>query len=186
VREMVERTAAELGGLDILVNNAGIWNDGPAGGTSDETWNEILAVNLTSSFLFTECAVPHLLRREGRCPEASMVFVSSTAGQRGEAGHGHYAATKGAQISYTKSLSSELAPKGIRVNAVAPGWVDTHMNDGVFADAAYREQVARGIPIGRIPPPEDIAAPILFLCSDLARHVTGEILNVNGGSVLCG
>jgi 3-oxoacyl-[acyl-carrier protein] reductase len=186
VRSMVEHAARELGGLDILVNNAGIWNDGPAGATSDETWDRMIRVNLRSSFLFTECAVPHLLRRTSTAPEGSIVFVSSTAGQRGEAGHSHYAATKGAQIAMTKSLSSELAPRGIRVNCVAPGWVDTEMNSDVFSDAAFRAEVARGIPIGRIPAAEEIAAPIVFLCCDLARHITGEILNVNGGAVLVG
>jgi len=186
VAEMIDATVRELGGLDILVNNIGIWTDGPAGATSDAVWDETMAVNLRSSFLFTDCAVPHLLRREGRAPEASIVFVTSTAGQRGEAGHSHYAATKGAQISMTKSLSSELAARGVRVNAVAPGWVETEMNEGVFSDAAFRKSVELGIPVGRIATPEDIAAPILFLCSNLARHITGEIVNVNGGSVLVG
>ena len=115
-----------------------------------------------------------------------IINVSSTAGQRGEALHSHYAASKGAIIALTKSLAPELAPFNINVNCVAPGWVETDMCTEVFADAAYKEEVRRSIPIGRIPPPEDVAGPILFLASDLARHITGEILNVNGGSVLCG
>jgi 3-oxoacyl-[acyl-carrier protein] reductase len=113
-----------------------------------------------------------------------VVLVSSTAGQRGEAFHTDYAATKGALISMTKSLAVECAP-GITVNSVAPGWVDTDMSAGPYTGGG-RERIAATIPLRRIPPPEDIAGPILFLCSDLARHVTGEILNVNGGSVLCG
>jgi 3-oxoacyl-[acyl-carrier protein] reductase len=113
-----------------------------------------------------------------------VVLVSSTAGQRGEAGHADYAATKGALISLTKSLAVEYAPD-ITVNCLAPGWVDTEMSAPAFG-AGARERIAATIPLRRIPPPEDIAGPILFLCSDLARHVTGEVLNVNGGSVLCG
>jgi 3-oxoacyl-[acyl-carrier protein] reductase len=113
-----------------------------------------------------------------------VVIVSSTAGQRGEAGHADYAATKGAVIALTKSLAIECAPD-IQVNCVAPGWVDTEMCEPAFAGGG-RERIVGTIPLGRVPPPEDIAGPIVFLCSDLARHLTGEVLNVNGGSVLCG
>jgi len=129
----------------------------------------------------TDAAVPHLERHGG-----SIVFVSSTAGQRGEARHSAYAASKGALISYTKSLAAELGPRGIRVNAVAPGWVETDMAAPVLANAAERSAIERTIPIGRIASAADVAGPILFLVSDLARHVQGEILNVNGGSVLAG
>ena len=122
------------------------------------------------------------LRRMGS--GGRIVLVSSTAGQRGEAGHADYAATKGALIALTKSLAIECAPD-VLVNCVAPGWVDTEMCTPAFAGDG-RERVRQTIPLRRIPPPEDIAGPILFLCSDLARHVTGEVLNVNGGSVLCG
>ncbi|HKP28166.1 MAG TPA: SDR family oxidoreductase, partial [Gemmatimonadales bacterium] len=121
-----------------------------------------------------------LMGKEGR-----IVLVSSTAGQRGESFHADYAATKGALISLTKSLCIECAP-GITVNCVAPGWVDTDMSLTAYAPEGARERIASTIPLRRIPPAEDIAGPILFLCSDLARHITGEVLNVNGGSVLCG
>ncbi len=114
----------------------------------------------------------------------SVVLVSSTAGQRGEAYHADYAATKGAIIALVKSLAIECAPK-ITVNAVAPGWVDTDMSVTAYADGG-RERIARGIPLQRIATADDIAGPIAFLLSDLARHITGEILNINGGSVLCG
>jgi 3-oxoacyl-[acyl-carrier protein] reductase len=118
--------------------------------------------------------------------EGKIVIITSTAGQRGEAFHSHYAASKGALISYVKSLSTELAPHRILVNSVAPGWVDTEMCDPVFNNEAYEEEVRNNIPLKKIATPEDIAGPVLFLASDLANHITGEILNVNGGSVLCG
>ena len=179
--DLIREVEQHFGRLDVLVNNHGIWNDGPIETMSSETWDRMIAVNLRAVFLVTQRAVP-LLKRNG----GAIVHISSTAGQRGEAFHSHYAASKGAIIAFTKSLGPELAPYGINVNCVAPGWVDTDMCTGVFADPEFRESVRQGIPIGRIPPPEDIAGPIVFLASSLARHITGEILNVNGGSVLCG
>lgn len=115
-----------------------------------------------------------------------IINISSTAGQRGEAFHSHYAASKGGIISFTKSLAVELAPFNILVNSVAPGWVDTDMCEEVFGDPNYKEEVRKTIPLGRIAVPDDIAGPVIFLASHLARHITGEVLNVNGGSVLCG
>jgi len=115
-----------------------------------------------------------------------IVLVSSTAGQRGEAFHAHYAASKGAIIALTKSLAAELGPWNIRVNAVAPGWVTTDMTSEVFRNPELRASIEEAIPLGRVAVPQDVAGPILFLASDLANHVQGEILNVNGGSVLCG
>ena len=126
-------------------------------------------------------------RRAVECmePGSRVVLLSSTAGQRGEADHSHYAATKGGIISFCKSLATELGPRGITVNAVAPGWVDTDMSSAVLR-SPERAQVESEIPLRRIASAEDVAGPICFLLSDLARHVTGEVLNVNGGSVLCG
>jgi 3-oxoacyl-[acyl-carrier protein] reductase len=120
-------------------------------------------------------------RRAGK-----IVIVSSTAGQRGEAGYSNYAASKGGQIALVKSLAVELAPWKINVNAVAPGWVDTDMTSAALRDNRSRDEIAASIPIGAVATADDIAAPIAFLCSDWARHITGEVLNVNGGSVLCG
>ena len=120
-------------------------------------------------------------RKTGR-----LVFVSSTAGQRGEAMHSHYAATKGAILSLTKSLAAELAPWGILVNCVAPGWVGTPMTEATMGDATERAKVLATIPLGRIARPEEIAWPIAFLASDAATFMTGEIMNVNGGAVLVG
>jgi len=181
---VVERIFAEvdqgLGRLDLFVGNAGIWpvEDVPLGRMSEVRWRGTLAANLDALFLTTRAA----LRRMPAGGRA--VLVSSTAGQRGEAGHADYAASKGAIISLTKSLAVEYAPD-ITVNCLAPGWVDTEMAEPAFGGGA-RERIAATIPLRRIPPPEDIAGPIVFLLSDLARHITGEVLNVNGGSVLCG
>ena len=167
-------------GLDVLVNNAGIWVRNPLADFDAGKLDETLAVNLTGPIL---CAVEGLdLLRRG--VEPSIVNITSTAGQRGEAGYGPYAASKGALIALTKSWAAELAPE-VRVNSVAPGWVDTDMSESAYRDGG-REEIASGIPVGRIASAEDVAAPVLFLASAAARHLTGEILNVNGGAVLCG
>jgi len=178
------RLAAEVrrvfGRLDCFVANAGIWppDEVPLAAMPEARWRSTMAANLDAVFLSIRAALG-LMGAGGR-----VVIVSSTAGQRGEAGHADYAATKGAVIALTKSLAIECAPD-ILVNCVAPGWVDTEMCAPAFAQGG-RERIASTIPLRRVPPPEDIAGPIVFLCSDLARHLTGEVLNVNGGSVLCG
>jgi 3-oxoacyl-[acyl-carrier protein] reductase len=178
---LVAHTLKELGALDLFVANAGIWpsEDVPVAEMEDARWRRTMAENLDAVF-YTVRTVVRTLRNGGR-----IVLVSSTAGQRGEAFHADYAATKGAVISLTKSLVHELAPRQITVNSVAPGWVDTEMCADPFAEGG-RDRIAGNIPLGRIATPEDIAGPIVFLCSAQARHITGEILNVNGGSVLVG
>ncbi len=168
--------------IDVLVNNAGIWEYGEADKMSLKEWNKTIQANLTSMFLITKTVIPLMKKSKfGR-----IINISSTAGQRGEAFHSHYAASKGAMISYTKSLATEIAQFNITVNSVAPGWVDTEMCKNVFSDRKYKEIVRLDIPVQRIASAEDIAGPVLFLASELARHINGEILNVNGGSVLCG
>lgn len=182
VRRFVEIALRCFGKVDILVNNAGIWTYGAIGTLGRRTWDETVGVNLTGSYLMCNAVVPSMRKRKyGR-----IINVSSTAGQRGEAYHSHYAATKGGIISFTKSLAAELAPDNILVNCIAPGWVDTDMNARVFRDKKFRESIRRTLPLGVIATAEDIAGPILFLASDLASHIVGEVLNVNGGSVLCG
>jgi len=178
---LVEETVDLYGGIDILVNNASIWEEGALHRMPLADWARTMATNLDAVFFTTQAAARHMRRAKS----GSIVNVSSTAGQRGEAEHSHYAASKAGVIGLTKSWATELARHGIRVNCVAPGWVDTEMANPVFGDGR-KESIAKTIPIGRIPPPEDIAGPILFLCSELARHITGEILNVNGGAVLVG
>ncbi len=180
-RQLVRDVVAAWQRLDILVVNAGIWEPDVAGHGDLEVWDRALAVNVRGAFLVTDAAVPHLARQGG-----AVVFVSSTAGQRGEAGHSAYASSKGALISYTKSLAAELGPKGVRVNCVAPGWVATDMTAEILADPERRCEIEASIPLGRVAAPEDIAGSVLFLVSDLARHIQGEVVNVNGGSVLVG
>jgi 3-oxoacyl-[acyl-carrier protein] reductase len=182
VRGMVDAVIQTWGQIDILVNNAGIWTYLEIGSENTMAWKETMEVNLDSVFYFTDAVVPHMKARK----QGGIINVGSTAGIRGEALHSHYAATKGALNALTKSWAVELAPYNIRVNLVAPGWVDTDMCAEVFSDPAFKESVRQSIPLKRIPPPEDIAGPILFLASDLARHITGAIVNVNGGSVLSG
>jgi|SRR6185437_13688940 len=190
-RALVAQTVEALGGIDILVANHGVWppDDAPIVAMSDDQWRTTLAVNLDSVFGLTQAAAAQMLRQSRAStdlPAGHIVFVSSTAGQRGEANHADYAASKGALISLTKSLSSELAPQGISVNCVAPGWVDTDMSAAAFANTVTRAKILSAIPQGRPARPMEIAGPILFLCTPYAGFISGEILNVNGGAVLAG
>jgi 3-oxoacyl-[acyl-carrier protein] reductase len=180
VEALFEELESEWGGLDCLVNNAGVWQRNPLAALDAEDLERTWRINVRAAFLCGSRALPLM----SASPDGNIINISSTAGQRGEAFHGSYAASKGALIALTKSWSTELAPK-IRVNAVAPGWVDTEMCIEPFADGG-REAIEATIPLGRVASAEDIAGSVLFLASPLARHITGEILNVNGGSVLTG
>jgi 3-oxoacyl-[acyl-carrier protein] reductase len=179
VEELFRTVESEWGGLDCLVNNAGVWVHEPLEKLDQLQLQATLSVNVVGPFLCAGEAVP-LLRRSRN---GSIINISSTAGQRGEAFYSPYAASKGALISATKSWATELAPD-IRVNAVAPGWVDTGMTAQALGER--REEILASIPLHRVATPEDVAGPVVFLASTLARHITGEILNVNGGSVLIG
>ena len=181
VETLFARGDQEFDGLDIFVGNHGIWPpvDAAIAEMTDEQWHATMGANLHSIFYVCRGAARRL-RNDGR-----LVLVSSTAGQRGEAYHADYAATKGAMISLVKGFCVELAPRRVTVNAVAPGWIDTEMSASAL-DGDARGKVAAAIPIGRIATADDIAGPIVFLCSELGRHITGEILNVNGGAVLVG
>ena len=182
-RRVVAEIVKAFGGIDLLIVNHGVWppEDVPLAQMPDAQWESTRRANLDSVIYVCRAAIPHL------SPGGKIVLVSSTAGQRGEAFHADYGATKGAVIALTKSLAVELAPD-INVNCVAPGWVDTEMAAVPYGREAGKgkREIERGIPLGRVASAEDVAGPIVFLCSDLARHITGEILNVNGGSVLCG
>ena len=179
---LVNETLERFGRIDFLICNAGIWEGGPVESISEELWDKTIEINLKGTWSVCRAAVPIMKQQMfGR-----IVIVSSTAGQRGEAFVSNYAASKGGQISFTKSLSTELASFGINVNCVAPGWVETEMTTEVFADKAGLDAILSTIPRGRMATADEIAGPIVFLCSEWANHITGEILNVNGGSVLCG
>ncbi len=184
---LVDAAIVALGRVDCLVVNHGVWpsHDQPVSSMSDEQWRGTLAINLDSAFGLVRAAVAHMRQSTGR-PRGHIVLVSSTAGQRGEAFHADYAASKGALISMTKGLSSELAPEGIYVNCVAPGWVETDMSRDTLRDPAASNKVFGTIPLRRVGTPDEIAAPILFLCTPWAGFVSGEIFNVNGGAVLVG
>jgi 3-oxoacyl-[acyl-carrier protein] reductase len=176
------RTAVErFGGIDLLVLNAGIWEGAPIEEMTEETWNRVINTNLKSAWAVSKACVPAMKKRES----GAIVMVSSTSGQRGEANYSNYSASKGGQISMTKALASELCPK-IRVNAVAPGWIETAMVRPAFDDEEYYRGVVEGIPLKRVATTDDVALSICFLLSPWSRHITGEILNVNGGAVLCG
>ncbi|MBD0370808.1 MAG: 3-oxoacyl-ACP reductase FabG [Pyrinomonadaceae bacterium] len=179
---IVETCANAWGRLDVLVCNAGLWRGAAVEEMTEELWSSVVDTNLKGSWTIVRAAVPLMKRQRS----GSIILVSSTAGQRGEAFYSNYAASKGGQIALTKALAAELAPHGIRVNAVAPGWVETEMTAHVLADERARQEIEAGIPLGRVASARDIARPIVFLASDWARHITGEVLNINGGSVLCG
>jgi 3-oxoacyl-[acyl-carrier protein] reductase len=182
---LVRAAVSRFGALDVLVVNHGVWEsaDVDIDQMTDEQWQRTIATNLDSTFSLVKHAVAQM-KRQAR--GGHIVLVSSTAGQRGEAGHSDYAASKGAIISMTKGLSTELAPHGIYVNCVAPGWVATDMTSGALGDAERRQQIFAAIPLGRVGAPDEIAAPILFLCTRHAGFITGEVFNVNGGAVLAG
>ncbi len=182
VAALMRRTLRHLKRLDILVCNAGIWNEAAVDEMTEDRLAEMLDVNVKGVFACCREAATVMKKQAG----GRIVLVSSTAGQRGEAFHSHYAASKGAIISLTKSLAPELAGDGILVNCIAPGWFDTDMSKMTMADVKLRGQVLATIPLGRIGRPGEFAGAVLFLASDLSTFVTGEVLNVNGGAVLCG
>ena len=179
---LVKAAVRKFGRLDIVACNAGIWEGAAVEEISEELWDRVIDINLRGTWAICRAAVP-VLKEQGW---GRIVIVSSTAGQRGEANFSNYAASKGGQISFAKSLAVELGQYGITVNAVAPGWIETEMTAKTFTDEQFRRSVEQAIPVGRIASSDDIALPVLFLCSEWARHITGEVLNINGGSVLCG
>ena len=184
-KPLVESAVREFGKLDIVVGNHGVWppQDAPIEQMSEAQWRTTLAVNLDSLFGLVKYGVAQMKRQRSG---GHIVLISSTAGQRGEAFHCDYAASKGAIISMVKGLSTELARHGIYVNCVAPGWVETDMAAPALHDTEISKRVYATIPLGRAGRPEEIAASVLFLCTPHAGFITGEILNVNGGAVLVG
>ncbi len=179
--ELARLAIDRFGSIDLLVCNAGVWEGAPIEEMSEEVWNKVINTNLRSAWACSKACVPAMKKRDS----AAIVMVSSTSGQRGEANYSNYSASKGGMISFTKALASELCPK-IRVNAVAPGWIETAMIRPAFNDEEYEKRVIDSIPLKRIATTDDIALSICFLLSGWSRHITGEILNINGGAVLCG
>ncbi|MDH3528997.1 MAG: 3-oxoacyl-ACP reductase FabG [Acidobacteriota bacterium] len=178
---IAKQALEQFGQIDLLVCNAGVWEGSPIEEMTEETWNKVINTNLKSAWAMSKCCVPSMKKQK----RAAIVLVSSTAGQRGEANYTNYAASKGGQISFTKGLATELAPE-IRVNCVAPGWIETAMVRPAFEDEAYKQSVLDSIPLNRVASTDDIAVSICWLLSDWSRHITGEVLNINGGAVLCG
>jgi 3-oxoacyl-[acyl-carrier protein] reductase len=183
-KKLVDHTVARLGRLDILVANAGVWNqeDLPIEKMSEKQWDDMIRINLKSVYSIIHFSVPHMIKQKS----GKIIPIGSTAGQRGETFHTHYGASKGGIISLTKGLATELARHNILVNCVAPGWVATDMSIPVLTTKAGQKMVSSVIPLGRAATAEEIAGPILFAASELANFMTGEIINVNGGAVLCG
>ena len=178
---LAHQAIEKFGKIDLLVLNAGIWEGSPIEEMSEETWNRVMNTNLKAGWAMTKACVPSMKKQAN----GAIVLVSSTAGQRGEANFSNYAASKGGLISFTKALASELCPK-IRVNCVAPGWIETAMVRPVFEDESYKQSVLKAIPLNRMAATDDVALSICFLLSDWSRHITGEILNINGGALMCG
>jgi 3-oxoacyl-[acyl-carrier protein] reductase len=188
-RSLVAETVKHFGQLDILVANHGVWpvQDIPIDKMSDEQWRSTISINLDAVFGLVKHAVAQMKSQpRTKSPAGHIVLISSTSGQRGEAFHCDYSASKGALISMTKTLSSELASSGIYVNCVAPGWVQTDMTTEALANPKSGDEIRNTIPIGRVGRPEEIAGPVVFLCTEHASFITGEVFNVNGGAVLVG
>ena len=179
VKKVVKNTMKMFGRIDILVNNAGVWKRGEIGKMTERQWDETLDINLKGTFFFCNAVSPIMKKqRWGR-----IINVASTAGQRGEAFYSHYAASKGGMIAFTKSIAVELSPFNINVNAVAPGWVDTDMSADALRGTG-RTEIEKSIPRGKVATPEDVAGAALFLASNLANHIVGATISVNGGGVL--
>jgi 3-oxoacyl-[acyl-carrier protein] reductase len=174
-QDLVEAALAAYGRLDILVNNAGITRDGLVMKMSEEDWDAVLGANLRSAFLVSRAAVRTMLRQRG----GRILFMTSVSGLDGNAGQANYAASKAGLVGLTKSLAKELGSRGVTVNAVAPGFIDTDLTRSL--DPALIEEARRLTPLGRLGSLEDVAAAVSFLASDDAAFITGQVLRVDGG-----
>ena len=178
VKGMADRVVKEWGKVDILVNNAGITRDGLLLRMREEDWNLVLQVNLTGTFYCTKAVLmPMTKQRYGR-----IVNIASIVGVMGNVGQANYAASKGAVIGFTKTAAREYASRNVTVNAVAPGFIDTPMTQGLSPEV--KDQLQKQIPLGRLGQPADIAEAVRFLVSDEAGYITGQVLHVNGGMLM--
>lgn len=175
VAAFVSETAKAAGSIDILVNNAGVTRDNLLMRMSDEEWRTVIDTNLTGAFNFSKAVVRPMMRQRS----GSIVSIASIVGETGNAGQCNYAASKAGIIAFTKSLAKEVAPRGVRVNAVAPGFVKSAMTDALPED--IRQKMLGMIPLARFGEPDDIAKAVVFLCSDAASYITGQTIDVNGG-----
>ena len=174
VEQAVATVVKEMGGIDNLVNNAGITRDKLLLRMSEEEWDQVIRVNLKGVFTCTKSVLRHMLKKGG-----SIVNISSIAGLMGNAGQANYAASKAGIVGFTKSVAREYGERGIRANAVAPGFIMTKMTDTL--DEAWKEKTVKAIPLGRVGEPIDVARVVYFLLSDYSAYVTGETINVSGG-----
>lgn len=181
-KKVVRSVYSSFKRIDILVNNAGIWEKGTIGSMTESQWIKTIDINLNGTFRMCNLIVPIMKKQKS----GKIINIASTAGQRGEPFHSHYAASKGGMIAFTKSLAIEVISDGINVNCIAPGWVKTEMTASVWKNRPISKQIYKTMPRGKFGSAEEIAGPVLFLSSNLADNIVGEILNVNGGSVLCG
>jgi 3-oxoacyl-[acyl-carrier protein] reductase len=178
VNEAIEAIVAEAGRIDALVNNAGITRDGLVFRMSLEDWDAVLRTNLTSAFLVSRAAARHMIKARS----GAIVNMASVVGIMGNGGQTNYAASKAGVIGFTKSLAREVASRGVRVNAIAPGFIETAMSEKIPPEA--KEKIKTSIPLGRTGKGEDVAKAALFLCSDLSAYITGEVLKVDGGMAM--
>jgi len=174
VGEAVDKVVKEMGSVNNLVNNAGITVDKLLLRMKEEDWDRVMQVNLKSAFNCTRAVVRYMIKTGG-----SIVNISSIAGVMGNAGQVNYAASKAGLIGFTKSVAREYGERGIRVNAVAPGFIKTRMTE--FLDEKTRESMFKAIPLGRLGEPADVAHVVYFLLSEYGSYITGEVINVNGG-----
>lgn len=178
VQAAVDGAVQALGGLDVLVNNAGITRDTLILRMSEADWDDVIAVNLRGTFLFTKAAAKIMLKKRS----GSIVNIASIIGMIGNAGQANYAASKAGVIALTKSSAKELAARGIRVNAVAPGFIRTKMTDALPEDV--RQKMLANVPLGCFGTPENVARVVLFLAGENSAYVTGEVINISGGMVM--
>ena len=171
----VEEVVKDFGGLDILVNNAGITKDGLMLRMSEAQWDAVIAVNLKSAFNFVHACVPVMMRRRG----GSIINMASVVGVHGNAGQANYAASKAGMIALAKSVAQEMGPKGIRANAIAPGFIETAMTEAL--PDSVREEWKKKIPLRRGGTPDDVADVAVFLASNLSSYVSGQVIQVDGG-----
>ncbi len=175
VERMVQAIIEKFGRIDILINNAGITRDKLILRMTEEDWDAVLDVNLKGTFNCTKAVIRHMSKQKG----GKIINIASVSGEMGNAGQANYSASKAGVIGFTKTIAREFAQRGINVNAIAPGYIQTPMTDAL--SEKVKEELRRMIPLERLGQPEDVAQAVLFLVSEASSYITGQVLNVNGG-----